>query len=120
MVMTRPNITLGNRYYRGAGVKEDKAEALKWYQKSAEQDDAEAQLMVGLMNYKGEGTARNLQKRLRGIRRPPIRDWHRHNMPSATCNDKGEGFDKKGLRLLNVLTCSKEGTCLQPRMPCGR
>ncbi|MCH8931814.1 MAG: sel1 repeat family protein, partial [Nitrospinae bacterium] len=42
-------------YLYGEGVPQDYAEAAKWYRKAAEQGDAEAQAMLGLMYLNGEG-----------------------------------------------------------------
>jgi hypothetical protein len=48
---------LGVCYLAGTGVKQDKAEALKWFHKSAEQGDAKAQFNLGVCYRKGEGLA---------------------------------------------------------------
>jgi TPR repeat protein len=42
-------------YHNGKGVKQDDAEALKWVQKAADQNDADAQYNLGVMYYKGQG-----------------------------------------------------------------
>lgn len=42
---------LGVMYSCGAGVAEDRLEALAWFKKSAEQGDAEAQRKLGEMYY---------------------------------------------------------------------
>ena len=42
--------SLGGCYYEGIGVTQDKAEAVRWYEKAAEHGIVEAQFMVGL-NY---------------------------------------------------------------------
>jgi TPR repeat protein len=46
---------LGDCYYVGEGIREDKQEAVKWYRLAAEQGDAEAQRMLGACYYVGEG-----------------------------------------------------------------
>jgi hypothetical protein len=46
-------------YDEGKGVEQDFEEALKWYQKAAEQGLAEAQNNLGLMYYKGQGVEQN-------------------------------------------------------------
>ena len=51
--------SLGKCYFRGEGVKEDKAEAVKWFRKSAEQDNAKAQNNLGLCYYEGEGVKKD-------------------------------------------------------------
>ncbi|HHF6601734.1 TPA: tetratricopeptide repeat protein [Haemophilus influenzae] len=54
--------SLGNMYNDGKGVKQDYAEAIKWYQKAAEQDYAKAQFNLGTMYHNGEGVKRDLSK----------------------------------------------------------
>ena len=46
---------LGDCYYVGEGIREDKQEAVKWFRLAAEQGDAEAQRMLGVCYYVGEG-----------------------------------------------------------------
>jgi hypothetical protein len=46
---------LGNCYYEGTGVPEDKTEAVKWYHKAAEQGHAEAQYWLGHCYSSGTG-----------------------------------------------------------------
>ena len=38
---------------------EDDAESIKWYQKAAEQGDADAQLILGVLQFRGEGVPRD-------------------------------------------------------------
>ena len=42
-------------YYYGYGVKQDYAEAVKWYRKAAEQGNAYAQFNLGNAYYNGNG-----------------------------------------------------------------
>ena len=51
---------LGTRYYTGAGVPRDPAQAVQWIRKAAEQGDATAQSELGLMYYNGEGVLKDL------------------------------------------------------------
>jgi len=50
---------LGECYYKGKGVPEDKAEATNWYCKAAKQGHVEAQYKLGECNFKGEGTPKD-------------------------------------------------------------
>jgi hypothetical protein len=50
---------LGLRYYRGRGVKQDYAEALRWYRKAADQGDADAQFSLGFEHYEGRKVAKD-------------------------------------------------------------
>ncbi|MGO2126646.1 MAG: tetratricopeptide repeat protein [Psychrobacter sp.] len=57
--------SLGLAYYNGQGVRQDYSKAAKWYQKVANQGDADAdadadaQYMLGLMYDQGEGVRQN-------------------------------------------------------------
>ena len=48
-------LNIGLMYYKGQGVEQDYAEAVKWYRKSADQGDVTAQWYLGLMYYNGQG-----------------------------------------------------------------
>ena len=47
--------SLGVMYEHGEGVRQDYAEAVRWYRKAAEQGYAEAQNNLGLMYDQGQG-----------------------------------------------------------------
>ena len=53
---------IGSRYADGQGVKEDMAEAAKWYEKAAEGGLAVAQYRIGNFYEKGIGVKRDIQK----------------------------------------------------------
>jgi len=46
---------LGLMYYNGQGVRQDYAEAVRWYRQAAEQGNAEAQNNLGAMYAIGQG-----------------------------------------------------------------
>ena len=50
---------LGDMYYNGQGVPEDKAEAVRWYRLAAEQGDAPAQFNLGIMYREGLGVLKD-------------------------------------------------------------
>jgi hypothetical protein len=50
---------LGVMYYKGQGVPQDYAEAVKWYRLAADQGYAEAQYNLGVMYGKGQGVPQN-------------------------------------------------------------
>ena len=52
-------IDLGAAYYGGQGVAQDYAEAVKWYRKAAEQNDAGAQYNLGVCYANGDGVAKD-------------------------------------------------------------
>ena len=47
-------------YYNGYGVRQDYAEAVKWYRQAAEQGHAEAQYNLGEMYHNGQGVHQDL------------------------------------------------------------
>lgn len=51
--------SLGVMYEHGEGVRQDYAEAVRWYRKAAEQGQAESQYNLGLMYEKGKGVPKN-------------------------------------------------------------
>ena len=55
----RAQHNLGFIYRKGKGVPRNKAEAVKWYRKAAEQGFAQAQYNLGVMYYFGEGVSVN-------------------------------------------------------------
>ena len=52
----------GDLYYFGRGVAQNYQKAKEWFEKSAAQGNADAQLYLGAMYYSGEGVAQNYQK----------------------------------------------------------
>ena len=69
-------------YRTGLGVRQDYAEAVKWYRKAAEQGDADAQNSLGVMYRKGRGVAQDY------VRAYAWYDLAASNFPP------GKGFDK--------------------------
>src|SRR5262249_17059142 len=51
----RAQYHLGTRYFRGSGVAQDYAEALKWFRLSADQGNPDGQGALGSMYYMGKG-----------------------------------------------------------------
>ncbi len=51
-------------YDKGEGVPQDYAKAMQWYQKAANQGDADAQFNLGVMYYEGEGAPQDYAKAL--------------------------------------------------------
>lgn len=50
---------LGTLYYQGSGVKQNTKEAVKWYQRSAEQNYVWGKYNLGLLYAKGQGVPKN-------------------------------------------------------------
>ena len=49
-------------YYHGHGVDVNYKKAIEWYEKAAEQGDAQAQYNLGSMYYNGQGVDVNYKK----------------------------------------------------------
>ena len=60
---------LGDMYYYGRGVKEDKAEAARWHRKAAEQGDVVAQSSLGLMYDLGWGVEKDYAEAVKWFRK---------------------------------------------------
>ncbi|MBQ3585752.1 MAG: sel1 repeat family protein, partial [Synergistaceae bacterium] len=60
---------LGVMYDVGFGVKEDKAEAMKWFRKAAEKDYAPAQSQLGLIYYLGFGVKQDYAEAVKWYRK---------------------------------------------------
>jgi len=54
---------LGVLYRDGRGTAKNEVEAVDWFRKSAEKDDAYGQMNLGSMYFKGRGASVNTQKR---------------------------------------------------------
>jgi len=55
-------------YYRGQGVPQDDAEAVKWFRVAAEQGEATAQFNLGFMYLKGQGVPQDYAKAVKWYR----------------------------------------------------
>ena len=59
---------LGDCYYFGTGIREDKQEAVKWFRLAAEQGDAEALFCLGGSYYFGEGIREDKREAVKWFR----------------------------------------------------
>ena len=60
---------LGVMYYKGLGVPQDDAEAMRWFRRAAEQGHADAQYFLGVMYYLGQGVPQDYAEAVRWFRR---------------------------------------------------
>ena len=60
---------LGIMFEKGEGVKQDYAEAAKWYQKAADKDDELSQYRLGRLLEKGLGVEENLNEAIKLYRK---------------------------------------------------
>ena len=61
LIMPKHSACLGECFYTGRGVDQSYTAAVEWYSKAAEQDDSEAQCMLGVCYALGRGVERNLE-----------------------------------------------------------
>ncbi len=59
---------LGNSYYNGEGVKQNYAEAAKWYRQAAEQGDGISQYNLGVLYTNGDGVQQDLTEAVKWFR----------------------------------------------------
>ena len=64
----RAQFTIGLKYKLGVGVREDYAEAARWYRLAAEQGDAKAQHSLGVLYDWGDGVPRDAAEAMRWYR----------------------------------------------------
>ena len=62
-------VSLGFCYYFGKGVKQDDAEALKWYRKAAEQGHTTGQINLGNRYANGEGVEKDYAEAVKWLRK---------------------------------------------------
>jgi TPR repeat protein len=60
---------IGSMYENGSGVKQDYAEAAKWYRKAAERGEARAQYNLGIMNQNGWGVPQDYTEAVKWYRK---------------------------------------------------
>src|SRR5258708_2360035 len=61
--------SLGVRYAHGQGVRQDHAEAARWYQKAADQGDARRQSNLASMYFHGKGVSQDYAESIRWARK---------------------------------------------------
>src|SRR5206468_794252 len=64
-----------NRYYYGEGVEKNYAEAVKWYRKAAEQNNAEAQFKLGVCYANGQGMEKDNAEAVKWWRKSAEQDY---------------------------------------------
>ncbi len=85
---------LGLLYYRGRGVRQDYAEALRWSRQAAGQGDAVAQFNLGFMYAKGRGIPQDLAEAARWYRRAADQGHADAQSSLGLMYDKGQGVPR--------------------------
>jgi len=90
----KAQFNLGVAYYNGDGVAQDKAEAVRWFRKAAEQGHADAQFNLGLMYGKGEGVAQDKAEAVRWFRKAAEQGVAAAQYNLGVMHSKGDGVEQ--------------------------
>ncbi len=71
---------LGWMHYHGEGVKKNRKEAFKWYQKAAKQGNAKAQANLGWLYSNGKGVRRDHKEAFKWWKKPPFKAMFQRNI----------------------------------------
>ena len=82
---------LAHRYFKGDGVPEDKAKAVKLYQKAAEQGNAEAQFELGSCYISGKGVPQVKSEAIKWYRKAAEQGYAEAQNSLGVCYDIGYG-----------------------------
>ena len=86
---------LGRAFFSGTlGVAKDETEAVKWFRKAAEQNDARAQAALGVRYAKGQGVAKNKAEAVKWYRKAAEQNVADAQYNLGVCYDSGEGVAK--------------------------
>ena len=91
---------LGILYRRGLGVKKDPIEAVKWYQKAADQGFAKAQFNLGLMYKQGNGVAKDIRKAVELYILSAENGYNRAQFAVGLRFERGKGVEKDPVKAL--------------------
>ena len=65
---------VGYMYYKGQGVVQNGAEAVKWFRQAGRQGDVKAQYLLGYMYYKGQGIGQDGEEAEKWLRKAAEQD----------------------------------------------
>ena len=92
---------LGDCYFWGEGIREDKREAVKWYLLAAEQGDAEAQRILGACYYFGTGIREDKQEAVKWFRLAAEQEDAEAQWMLGDCYFFGHGVGKNKREAVN-------------------
>jgi len=85
-------VTLGSLYQLGqAGLKTDYKEAMKWFQRAAQQGDAGAMYRVGYMYFSGQGVSLNFNEAVRWFKQSALEGFAVAQFTLGTMYREGQG-----------------------------
>ena len=98
--LRRGSNNLGYCYDNGQGVAKDEAEAVKWYRKAAEQNDADSSEQSGLSYANGQGVAKDEAEAVKWYRKAAEQNMSLAQNNLGACYGKGQGVAKDELEAL--------------------
>ena len=85
---------LGLMYYHGRGVKQDDAEAAKWFRLAADQDEPRAQFNLGVMHAEGQGVPQDYVQAIKWYRLAAEQGEARAMFNLGVSYAEGQGTDQ--------------------------
>lgn len=76
---------IGSMYENGSGVKQDYAEAARWYRKAAQRGDARAQYNLGIMSQNGWGVPKDDAEAAKWYRKAAMQGAAAAQYTSVSC-----------------------------------
>ncbi len=92
---------LGKMYDKGEGVEKDKALALSWYRKAANQGYAEAQLLLGIMYDQGVGVNQDYNQAILWYRKAADQGYAKAQYNLGAMYDEGLGLQQDYVEAAN-------------------
>ncbi len=90
----RAQAVLGLIYYHGRGVKQDDAEAAKWFRLAADQDEPRAQFNLGVMHAEGQGVPQDYVQAIKWYRLAAEQGEARAMFNLGVSYAEGQGTDQ--------------------------
>lgn len=90
----RAQALLGLMYYHGRGVKQDDAQAAKWFHLAADQDEPRAQFNLGVMHAEGQGVPQDYVEAIRWYRLAAEQGEARAMFNLGVSYAEGQGTDQ--------------------------
>ena len=90
----RAQYNLGLMYDNGEGVEQDFKEAIKWYQKAADQGYAEWQCNLGVMYYEGKGVEQDFKEAIKWNQKAADQGYARAQNNLGVMYANGDGVEQ--------------------------
>ena len=95
---------MGACYASGRGVAKDDGEAVKWFRKAADQNDAKAQYMLGLSYAIGEGVVKDDVEATKWFHKAADQSVAAAQFMLGGCYHRGEGVAKDDVEAAKSVT----------------